>query len=79
MRLLETHRSSAEKITIVQRGDADTSLIYLGFEGVIFPEVFDSLDEKNTTGNAAIYVPKKLSKVRVFERVKLDSTLDERR
>ena len=79
VRLLETHRSSAEKITIVQRGDADTSLVYLGFEGVIFPEVFDSLDEMDATENAAVYVSKKLPRVRVLETVRLYPSLGEQR
>lgn len=48
-RVLREHLMHAEKITLIQRGAEDTSLMSLGLQSVIFSEVFESLDFDRVT------------------------------
>jgi hypothetical protein len=43
VRALGEHLMFADKITLIQRGTVDTSLVHLGLKGTIFSGVFDSL------------------------------------
>lgn len=44
----------SSKITIIQRGNTDTSLMRLGLKSVIFSLVFDPLDVHSTTTAASL-------------------------
>ncbi|KAF1845436.1 uncharacterized protein K460DRAFT_416696 [Cucurbitaria berberidis CBS 394.84] len=49
VRVLQTHSMFAEKITLIQRGAMDTSLTGLGFKGLAFSQVFDTLGGSGST------------------------------
>ncbi|KAJ4371547.1 hypothetical protein N0V83_004766 [Neocucurbitaria cava] len=49
LRVLEAHQVFAKKITLIQRGVEDTSLMRLGLNSVTFPQVFESLSDGNST------------------------------
>lgn len=47
----------AEKVTLIQRGDVDTSLMHLGLKGMVFAQVFDSLDVVSAATGTLIDIP----------------------
>lgn len=49
---LQADRAMSGRITIMQRGDADSSLMNLGLSGVTFAELFESVGEIGTETNA---------------------------